>query len=105
MGFFVGKLTKRGFGLGGASDDELDEMREESKEALRERTEERKKRILELMDRETIHEKELGVCSLVDRSPGITCEEVEKLLGVSGGTARKYLNELEDEWKVRPVPK
>ena len=78
-------------------------MRKESKSALGERTEERKERILGFMDDEAVHEKELNTCDLVDRTPGITSEQVEKLLDVSGGTARKYLNELEDEGKVEQV--
>jgi len=40
---------------------------------------------------------------VVDRSPGITSDEVEKLLDVSDQTARKYLNELEDENKIEQV--
>ena len=96
------------------SEGELEEMRGESREALSERTEKRKERILELMrnkQRENAEltqkiegNEELKVCDVVvDRSPGITSDEVEKLLDVSGGTARKYLNELEEENKIEQV--
>ena len=93
------------------SEDELKDMQEESREALSERTEKRKEKILELMRNERgknaeLTEKiksdeELEVCdTIVDRSPGITSDEVEKLLDVSDQTARKYLNELEDENRI-----
>ncbi|MFH1402314.1 MAG: hypothetical protein ABIG87_01670 [Patescibacteria group bacterium] len=83
--------------------DELEGMRVVAKKSLDERTERRKEKILELMNSEAIHQKEFGVCDLVDRNPGITCNDVEKLLEVSGGTARKYLNELEKEEKIEQV--
>ncbi|MCK5021724.1 MAG: DeoR family transcriptional regulator [Candidatus Pacebacteria bacterium] len=35
----------------------------------------------------------------------MTCNDVEKLLDVSGATARKYLNELEDEAKITQIGK
>ena len=40
-----------------------------------------------------------------DIKKGITCENVEKLLDVSGATARKYLDELEDENKIKQIGK
>ncbi len=83
--------------------DELGEMREEAREALSDRTERRKEKILELMRKEVVHQEELGVCELVDRSPGITRLEVEKLLDVSRHTAHKYLNALEKEDKIEQV--
>jgi len=119
IGFLIAKAFQKNIPVnkkvfGAKSDDELEEMREESREALSERTEKRKEKILELMRNERgknveLTEKiesdeELEVCdAVVDRSPGITSDEVEKLLDVSGGTARKYLNELEDENKIEQV--
>ncbi|MFC1802099.1 hypothetical protein ACFLY7_01530 [Patescibacteria group bacterium] len=83
--------------------DELKNMRVGAKEALSERTEKRKERILGLMNSEAVHQKELNTCDLVDRSPGITCSDVEKLLDVSDQTACKYLNELEKEEKIEQI--
>ena len=112
-GRFLGSGESEGT-FSSKSKGELEEMREESREALSERTERRKEKILELMRNEQrknleLTQKiegndELKICDpIVDRSPGITCDEVESLLGVSGGTARKYLNELEDENKIEQV--
>ena len=81
--------------------EELKEMRAEAREALTERTEKRKEKILNLMDSEAVHDKELQACGVKDIKKGITTENVEKLLDVSGGTARKYLNELESENKIK----
>jgi len=96
--------------------EEMKEIREEAHQALTERTEKRKEKILNLMNTEAVHDEELKVC--MDQDPkhsrsvgqdpkptvgqeGITTENVEKLLDVSGATARKYLNELEDEGKIK----
>lgn len=81
----------------------FDEMRKEAKEALTERTKKRKEKILEMMKDENIHQKELETCDLVDHKKGVTRADVEKLLDVSEGTARKYLNELESEKKIKQV--
>lgn len=81
----------------------FDEMREEAKEALAERTEKRKEKILEMMRNAAVHQKELETCDVVDHKSGITRADVEKLLDVSEGTARKYLNELESENKIKQV--
>jgi len=115
VGFFVGRATKGGFAAERKSE-ELNEMREESKEALGERTEKRKEKILGLMQnkrgknaeltQKIESDEKLAVCDIVvDRTPGVTSEEVEKLLDVSNGTARKYLNELEDEGKIKQMGK
>ncbi len=85
------------------TEEELDEMRAESQEALKERTEERKKKILEMMAREEEHQKALLGCDLEVVTKGIESSDVEELLGVAGVTARKYLNELEKENKIRQV--
>ena len=119
IGFLIAKAFQKNIPVNkkvfaSKSEDELEEMREESREALSERTEKRKEKILELMRNERgknaeLTEKiesdeELEVCdAVVDRSPGITSDEVEKLLDVSDQTARKYLNELEDENKIEQV--
>ena len=85
------------------SSDELDDMRVDAREALTERTENRKQKILELMKGEAIHQEELKRCNVADIKKGITCENVEKLLDVSDQTASKYLNELEKEQKIEQV--
>jgi len=87
------------------SAEELGDMRTEAREALDERTEERKKKILDLMGGVAVHQEELRACNITDIKKGITTENVEKLLAVSGATARKYLNELEDENKIKQIGK
>jgi len=78
-------------------------MRTESREALSERTEERKEKILELMKKEEEHQKALLGCNLDTTEKGIGSEDVSELLDVSRGTARKYLNELENEDKIKQI--
>ena len=85
--------------------EEMEELREEAREALTERTEKRKEKILYLMNSEAVHGEELKACNVTDIKQGITSANVEKLLGVSGGTARKYLNELEAENKIKQIGK
>jgi len=86
-------------------EEELNEMREDAHEALTERTEKRKEKILYLMNNEATHQEELKACGVDDIKKGITTENVRRLLDVSGGTARKYLNELEDENKIKQIGK
>ncbi len=113
IGFWLGRRKSSGenFSPMKAGSEKLETMVEKAHEAVEERTEKRKERILELMqnrqeENEELKEKiessdELKICNtVVDRSPGITCNEVEELLDVSDQTARKYLNELEDENKI-----
>ena len=83
--------------------EEINEIREEAREALSERTEKRKEKILELMKGEAIHQEELQRCNVADIKKGITCNNVEKLLDVSDQTASKYLNELEKEQKNEQI--
>jgi Fic family protein len=83
--------------------EEMSEMREEAREALTERTEKRKEKILNLMNSEAVHDEELKACNVADIKKGITCDNVEKLLDVSNATARKYLNELESENKIKQI--
>jgi Fic family protein len=101
IGFYVkGKTTKT---LTLKSSDELADMRQESTDALKERTEERKNKILDFMSTEAKHQKELQNCSVADTKPGITSADIENLLGVKDDTARKYLNELEQEGQIEQV--
>ena len=85
--------------------EELKQLRVEAHEALSKRTQMRKEKILHLMNREAVHQKELEACNVADIKKGITSANVEKLLDVSGGTARKYLNELESENKITQIGK
>lgn len=85
--------------------EEVLEMQEEARGALTERTEKRKRKILNLMNSEAVHDEELRACGVGDIKKGITTENVEKLLDVSGATARKYLNELEGENKIKQIGK
>ena len=85
--------------------EEMKEMRVEAQKAFDERTEKRKEKILNLMNNEADHQEELQACNVADLKKGITSENVEKLLDVSGGTARKYLNELESENKIKQIGK
>lgn len=86
-------------------------IRDEAKEALAERTRKRKEKILEFMKSEALHQKDLEVCD-VPGSPTlqesvirnrVTREDIEKLLSVTDGTARKYLNELESEGRIKQI--
>ena len=103
LGFFIkSKIkTKNTFYL--KDKEELDEMRIEAQEALAERTKHRKEKILEFMKDEAIHQKELEACNPGIIEKGIVSADIEKLLGVSNGTARKYLNELEAENKIKQI--
>ena len=85
--------------------EEILEMQAEAREALTERTEKRKGKILNLLNSEAVHDEELKACGVEDIKKGITTENVEKLLDVSGATARKYLNELEEEKKIKQIGK
>jgi predicted HTH transcriptional regulator len=93
LGFYIKGRAKS---FAPPSRGELDELRKEAHEALSERTEKRKGKILEMLTRN-----ERG-CD-VERTQKITCSDVEKLLDVSSVTARKYLNELEDEKKIKQI--
>ena len=106
LGRKTAKTTKQiGETFAPRQEEELSEMREDAREALTERTEKRKEKILYIMNNEVTHQEELKACGVEDIKKGITTENVEKLLDVSGGTARKYLNELEDENKIKQIGK
>ncbi len=89
----------------------LDEMRKDAHKSLTKRTEDRKEKILEMLRNENVLKEKLSSCSISDEDSQrmldgkITCADVEKLLDVSGGTARKYLNELENENKIQQIGK
>ncbi|MDP6249597.1 MAG: FaeA/PapI family transcriptional regulator [Candidatus Pacebacteria bacterium] len=53
------------------------------------------------MNIDAVHEEELKACNVVDIKEGVTSDNVAKLLGVSNITARRYLNELESENKIK----
>ena len=95
LGFYIKSKTTKTFTPKQA--EEMSEMRAEAHEALSERTESRKQKILNLMNTEAVHDKELKACNVADIKKGITCNDIEKLLDVSDQTASKYLNELEKE--------
>ncbi len=104
ISFFIGrKSVKRQKTFTPKSEVELSDMRVEAKKSLDERMENRKEKILNLMNSEAIHQEELKTCNLDNTKKGITCNDVEELLDVSGATARKYLNELEDEEKITQI--
>ena len=84
-------------------EEELSEMREDAMDALTERTEKRKEKILYILQNEAMYQEELQACGVDDIAKGITTANVEKLLDVSGATARKYLNELEEENKIKQI--
>jgi len=101
FGFWIKGKTSKTLALKQAG--ELKEMREGAREAVTLRTDKRKEKILDLMKGEDVHQKELQACGVADIKKGITSSNVEKLLEVSGGTARKYLNELERENKIKQI--
>lgn len=105
LGFYVKGKFFGGTGktFASKSKDEMEDMRTESREALSERTEERKEKILEMMEKEEEHQKALLGCNLEESKKGITSNDVEELLDVSGQTACKYLNELEDEGEIEQI--
>lgn len=82
---------------------EMKSMRNKARRVLSDRTRLRKEKILYVMKGEEIHGSELKACGVTDITEGLTSANVEKLLDVSNNTALKYLNELEDEGKVRQV--
>jgi len=103
VGFVIGRMSVRVFSA--KSPEALVEMREEAKEALEKRTKQRKEEILEMMSDFEVQQKLIEKCDVKNAKKGIEREDVEKRLGVSGLTASKYLNELENESKIRQVGK
>lgn len=108
VSFIIGRKTAQNFRSTGENfapkqKEELSAMREGAMEALTERTEKRKEKILYILENEATHQEELSACGVDDIAKGITTANVEKLLDVSGATARKYLNELEAENKIKQI--
>ena len=108
--FFIGRKTvniNKGAGKTFAQRDpeELREIRSKSRKALAKRTEDRKEKILSLMTIGATHGEELKACGVEDIKKGITSQNVKRFLGVSVITARKYLNELEKEDKIKQIGK
>ena len=105
LGFYIGGKTKKQTigNFASKEPEEMQEIRKEAQEALTERTEKRKEKILDFMNLDATHEEELKACGVTDIKKGITSLNVEKLLDVSDRTARKYLNELENEGKNKQI--
>lgn len=81
----------------------MDDMRKEAMEALTERAEKRKEKILETI-KQAKNDFTVG-CNLREgeNKKGITANDVEKLFDVSNRTADRYLDELEAEGKIKQV--
>ena len=109
VGFVLGKkvgdagVVKDEPYFAAASVDELRDIQGEAQEALDERTQKRKEKILHMIRTEAETQKELEDCSGEVVVGGITRVDVEELLEVSEGTARKYLNMLEEEGKIEQL--
>ncbi|GBE16721.1 hypothetical protein BMS3Abin15_00543 [bacterium BMS3Abin15] len=101
IGFIIGRKTARTFSK--KSDSEMDDMRKEAMEALTERAEKRKEKILETI-KQAKNDFTVG-CNLREgeNKKGITANDVEKLFDVSNRTADRYLDELEAEGKIKQV--
>ena len=95
VSFVIGRSSVKKTNFASNTEDEMEAIRKEAREAVTERTEMRKERIILLM--------KLDACDVAKAKHGIVREDVEKLLGVAAGTARKYLNELEDENKITQI--
>ncbi len=97
IGFILGKklakfhAIKKTNRLNSIAPTEQQAMNKKAREALDERTEERKQKILNYMQREAEHQQALVNCSIEDKKEGITREEIERLLDISTSTALKYL--------------
>lgn len=85
IGFFIGRLGRKKKTGTQKSKSEMTEMREEAHKALKERTEKRKSRIM----------------NLTRKQGRITNDDVEDMFCISDNTARKYLNDLEGEGKLK----
>ncbi len=101
IGFIIGRKTTKTFAA--KSEDEMDDMREEAREALAERTDKRKEKILEILRQSK--DKFAEGCNLREgeNKKGITRNDIEKLLDVSSTTANRYLNELEDDGTIKQI--
>ena len=110
VSFFIGRKTSA-FGrkvdrsFASKQPEELKEIQKKSREALTKRTEDRKEKILSLMTIGATHGEALKACGVEDIKKEITSKNVKRFLGVSVITARKYLNELEKEDKIKQIGK
>jgi len=102
IGFTIGRVSSPSSGQP-ATKAELETMRYEARQAISARTADRATKILALMQYEAEHQRQLARCSIEDKQKGITRQDVEDLLGVSGATANKYLNELEKAGKIEQI--
>ncbi|MDC1205461.1 hypothetical protein N8083_01275 [Candidatus Pacebacteria bacterium] len=102
-GFFLGKQNVSGTSAVSKSADHLDNMRVDAQKAVAERTQNRKKQILDMMRESDKQQEELAVCRGEEIKKGSTRASVERLLEVSDRTAGTYLEELEMEGKVKQV--
>lgn len=81
IGFYVGR-TVRGIGVPqGGSDTHMESIRTKSVQAVQDRTEKRKSRIMDL----------------ARKQGNITNDDVEDMFCISDSTARTYLSDLEEE--------
>lgn len=101
VGFIIGRRNRPQTSL--AEPKHQAEAHQASREALSERTEERKDKIIEMMHNAREHYEELKACKLVEERKGIKREDVEELLDVSKKTALLYLDELEEEGKIKQM--
>ena len=108
LGFYV-KDQMKGSGkvktFDEKSPDEMEKIRLESKEALTERTEKRKEKILIALkdSKGNFMSNDIEGAQNACVPKPFACADVEKLLDVSDTTARKYLNELEAENKIKQI--
>ena len=100
-GFVLGRATKKS--LAPSSPEEFEEIQQASQYALNERTEDRKEKILEMMEQAVIRHEELKTCNIEEERRGIDRADVEKLLDVSKNTALSYLDELELDGKIQQI--
>jgi len=78
LGIYFGRKSAKTFTP--KQPEEMKKMRVEAHEALNERTEERKQKILNLMNSEEVHQEELEACNVVDVRKGITSENMKNYL-------------------------
>lgn len=103
VSFTLGRASKKN--VLQKTTEERKEATKNLKKPLDSRTTDRKEKILELMKSELEHQKELRDCSGREGEIGISRDDVERLLGVSEQTARKYLDELEYAGKIKQIGK
>jgi Fic family protein len=108
ISFFVGRMSgiqsmRRKTNFSHISKSEKVEHREALNQALEVRTETRKEVILDTLKTKVSNKEKLATCDIETEEPRITRNEVESLVKVSGQTALKYLNELEEEGRIIQV--